>query len=79
MANGLWGTITANLWQMVFGELTRWPIFGESSSANCHVGKSLEHGFWRTDTLLDLWRKVFRELTRWRMFGKWSLAKRHLG
>ena len=31
LANGFWKTdMLANLWPMVFGELTRWRIFGES-------------------------------------------------
>ena len=48
---------------MVFGELTRWRIFGEWVFGNWHVGESLA----------NLWRMVFGELTRWRIFGE-SLA-----
>ena len=71
----------ANLWRMVFGELTRWRIFGESlanlwrifgeSLANLWriFGESLANGFWKTDMLANLWRMVFGELTRWRIFS----------
>ena len=43
---------------MVFGELTRWRIFGESFG----------NGFWRTDTFADLWG-IFGEwfLANWRV------------
>ena len=79
----------ANLCGMVFGELTRLRIFGES----------LGNGFWRTDTLANHWRNfgewylakwhvgesftnlwgiVFGELTRCQIFGK-SLGNGFLG
>ena len=66
---------------MVFGELTRWRMFGESLTNLCrHVGESLANGFWRTDTLgnlwrifaeslANLWRMAFGKLTCWRIFG----------
>ena len=59
LVNGCWriGTL-ANLWRMVFGELTRWRIFGEWFLANLHVGESLA----------NLCGMGFGELTRWRIF-----------
>ena len=73
----------ANLWPMVFGELTRWRIFGEFLLnlwrifgewllENCHVGESLANGVWRTDPLANLWRIFAESLANlWRMaFGK---------
>ena len=64
LANCHFGESFANLLGMVFGELSRCQIFGES----------LGNGFSRTDTVANIWRMVFGEMTHWRIFGEWFLA-----
>ena len=49
---------------MVFCELTSWHIFGEWFLANSRVGKSLENGFWRTDSLASLMNTEVQELRK---------------
>ena len=84
----------ANLWWMVFGELTRWRMFGELFLANWHFGGSLWNllgmVLWLTAMLANLWRIFGKSLGNfflrtdnlanlWRIYDEWLLANWQVG